>query len=247
MRFNGANTYLNVNLSSLSNSPYTIIAMEVASNKSSGSSYFIGTTGGNATDLTLHIGYNTPTEWRWGQYGDDLNYDTTFVFPTTRISTEKITAGLAETLYFNSKAVASRPGAGLLTGTNLSHGNVGRAIGGGNYQGDLAELIVYNTALSDADRTNVENYLSSKWSTGFTSAVTSNFNVLQSDGTVFQTGTHVVIPSLNTNEIFVASTTPQEYGAVGDGITDDSAAFQNAMNAVFNSGDSGGGVVYVPS
>ena len=57
----------------------------------------------------------------------------------------------------------------------------------------------------------------------------------------------VVIPSLNTNEVVVAVATPQQYGAKGDGITDDSAAFQNAMNAVYNSGGSGGGVVFVPA
>ena len=53
-----------------------------------------------------------------------------------------------------------------------------------------------------------------------------------------------IIPSLNTNEIVVASATPQEFGAVADGVTDDSTAFQNAMNAVYNSGGHGGGVVY---
>jgi autotransporter-associated beta strand protein len=57
----------------------------------------------------------------------------------------------------------------------------------------------------------------------------------------------VYIPTLNTNEIVVAVATPQQYGAVGDGITDDSAAFQAAMNAVYNSGGSGGGVVFVPA
>jgi autotransporter-associated beta strand protein len=56
----------------------------------------------------------------------------------------------------------------------------------------------------------------------------------------------LIIPTLNTNEIVVAVATPQQYGAVGDGITDDSGAFQAAMNAVFNSGGSGGGVVFVP-
>ncbi len=56
----------------------------------------------------------------------------------------------------------------------------------------------------------------------------------------------VVIPTLNTNEVVVALTTPQQYGAKADGISDDSAAFQNAMNAVYNSGGSGGGVVFVP-
>ena len=57
----------------------------------------------------------------------------------------------------------------------------------------------------------------------------------------------VFIPTLNTNEIVVAIATPQQYGAVGDGITDDTAAFQAAMNAVYNSGGSGGGVVFVPA
>jgi fibronectin type 3 domain-containing protein len=60
-------------------------------------------------------------------------------------------------------------------------------------------------------------------------------------------GWRVIIPTLNTNELVVAATTPQEYGAKGDGITDDSAAFQAAMNAVYNSGRSGGGVVFVPA
>jgi autotransporter-associated beta strand protein len=57
----------------------------------------------------------------------------------------------------------------------------------------------------------------------------------------------VIIPTLNTNEVVVAVATPQQYGAVGDGITDDSGAFQAAMNAVYNSGGSGGGVVFVPA
>ncbi len=63
---------------------------------------------------------------------------------------------------------------------------------------------------------------------------------------VYQLGPRVVVPVYNTNESIVAVTTPQEYGAVGDGVTDDSAAFQRAINAVFNSGGHGGGVIYVP-
>jgi autotransporter-associated beta strand protein len=57
----------------------------------------------------------------------------------------------------------------------------------------------------------------------------------------------LIIPMFNTNESVVAVATPQQYGAVGDGITDDSGAFQAAMNAVYNSGGSGGGVVFVPA
>ena len=64
---------------------------------------------------------------------------------------------------------------------------------------------------------------------------------------IYFSGPTVIVPSHNTNEIVVAVATPQQYGAVGDGVTDDSGAFQSALNAVENSGGVGGGVVYVPS
>ncbi len=55
-----------------------------------------------------------------------------------------------------------------------------------------------------------------------------------------------IVPSSNTNEVVAAATTPQEYaGPQADGVTDDSAAFQLALDAVYNSGGNGGGVVYV--
>jgi autotransporter-associated beta strand protein len=64
---------------------------------------------------------------------------------------------------------------------------------------------------------------------------------------VYFLGPTVFVPTHDTNGIVVAAATPQQYGAVGDGVTDDSGAFQNALNAVCNTGGAGGGVVYVPS
>lgn len=61
---------------------------------------------------------------------------------------------------------------------------------------------------------------------------------------IYPPRTRVMIPTLNTNEAVVAVATPQDFGAKGDGITDDSAAFQNAMNWAGSNAD--GGVVFVP-
>lgn len=40
---------------------------------------------------------------------------------------------------------------------------IGNGPSGGNLQGDVAEIIVYNSALSTSDRQSVESYLSTKW------------------------------------------------------------------------------------
>jgi hypothetical protein len=40
-----------------------------------------------------------------------------------------------------------------------------RSISGRSWDGDIAEVILYSDALSDADRQTIENYLRAKWGT----------------------------------------------------------------------------------
>ena len=144
LHFNGGQQ-LAMNLNSLSNSPYTILIMEVGASKSGGSSYFIGNNGGYSKDLTLGVGYQTATQFRWQQYADDLNYNASFTNVVARQWTMNLNAASAITknLYLDSTLVGMAS-SGFLTGTNLVNGSVGC----GSYLGDIAEIVVYNMSLN---------------------------------------------------------------------------------------------------
>jgi hypothetical protein len=172
IHFNGSQQ-LTMSLNSLSNSPYTIFVMEVGASKASGSSYFIGNKGGFSTDLTLGIGYQTPTQFRWQQYSDDLNYNATMTNVAVRQWTMNLNTTPTKNLYLNSTLVGTAT-SGYLKGTNLVSGTVGY----NSYLGDIAEIIVYNASLSTNDQTNLQNYLANKWITGLSASTTQPFVVV---------------------------------------------------------------------
>jgi hypothetical protein len=180
LRFDGANTRLAMSLSSLSNSSFTVIIMDVAADKGTSSSYLFGNDNGGGTRQTLHIGYNNGSSFKFALYGDDLNYAPGYAFLppiVPHLWTMKLATNAVQTLYLNSAQVSSRTAGGFLTGTGLSSGRVGRASGGNQYLGDIAEAIVFNTALSDTDRKSMEDYLSVKWVTGLSRAISTSFTV----------------------------------------------------------------------
>lgn len=98
-----------------------------------------------------------------------------------------------------------------------------------------------NVALQYASRSGPGSFVAGSLPAGVTLVDNRSAGQVQLIHTVQPT---VMIPTFNTNEAIVSVVTPQEFGAKGDGITDDSAAFQNAMNVVSNLG---GGVIFVPA
>lgn len=174
VRFDGSQQ-LTMSLASLSNSPYTILVMEVGGSKPSGNSYFIGNNGGFNTGLTLGIGYQTTSQFRWQQYADDLNYNASFTSIVPRQWTMNLSGSptVTKRLYLNSTLVGAAS-SGFLTGTFLTNGTVGY----NNYLGNIAEILVYNTSLSAGDQTNLQDYLSNKWLTGLSEAITQPFEVM---------------------------------------------------------------------
>ena len=87
-------------------------------------------------------------------------------------------------MYLNGAQVATLSSKTTLSGT-LASGHIGAGFDTSTslYQGDLAEIAVYNRVLSDAERASVEHYLVNKWLRGYSStAVSSVFTVEPSGG-----------------------------------------------------------------
>lgn len=117
--------------------------------------------------------------WRWGSSTDHYPYVDGVIYvgfgSSTRYTCGNPTTDLASPHVMN---IAAQSGAWALrlnnsvffnSGTNtvsfLTSGKqMGRSAGGGNYMnGDIAEILVYDTVLSSGDRDLVYDYLDAKW------------------------------------------------------------------------------------
>jgi hypothetical protein len=165
----GSNSlFFGVDLSFLLNSPYTIIV--VASRYSDkGENYFMGTHfGGAGTDLALHVGWSDNTDFYLGQFGDDLSAAVTANTATgwqPVLATAMLATDAGHAIYLSGTLAASNASVGTLQATDT--GRIGRGYGSTPdntyFAGGLGEIIVYDTALSDADRASVEAYLQGRW------------------------------------------------------------------------------------
>jgi len=116
------------------------------------------------------------------------------------------TAG-ANTLYING-ATGTTPTGGTVGAFAITNIAVGGRISGPQYlDGDVAEVLVYNTALITADRQANETYLTNKWlsaaySSSISSAVSALFTVYASCATTVSTPASSTLPSANTGQAY---------------------------------------------
>jgi len=167
VRFDGTSNYLNVDLTFLNETPYSIAVIEVASNKGGNTSYFLGDTGkgGDATDNALHTGYRSSGDFTFAHYGDDLDYvPGSFPYPEVRVWTDTIDSNKLKTIYLNGMALEAGTATGFLNAAGCQ-GHVGSGFDTSSscFQGDVAEILVYSNNLSATQVGSVMNYFSNKW------------------------------------------------------------------------------------
>jgi hypothetical protein len=156
VRFNGASTYLNFSAALNSSNALPL-------------SVFVVTRGTNSLQGAFDSAPNLQNTFRFFQNYVDLWSQSpliTLVPPATGAITSVVTringAGDRQMDAYLNGAQAGHA-IGNTSPLVFNNGQIGRINSGYYYNGDIAEVLVYNQALSDAERQQVETYLSAKY------------------------------------------------------------------------------------
>ena len=166
LRFDGTNDYLNLDsatIRKLLNLPYTIFVVEKRTS-SKDSNYFIaGSDTGSGNNLIL--GYrdtNTITQAHLnGAFDYDVNsYDE----PLTRIHCFNYGLTAGKKYYLNG---SSNPNKEEVSASgpvvSFDGASIGQRYSSDYYQGDIAEIIIFNRSLKSEERNSVSKYLAKKY------------------------------------------------------------------------------------
>ena len=119
----------------------------------------IGTANGQTGAVSCEIGYRTKS-YTWSST-TPVSTTGASIISLTQASTGDLHAAVS--MWLDGTSVTRTSGTdGTLTDLSNPY-VVGESGTGGNYDGDVCEIIVYDTELSTADRESVETYLADKW------------------------------------------------------------------------------------
>lgn len=166
-RFDGINSYMNFDGSKLIASSYTVIVVEQRANNSVNNYFIAGVNA--AANANLILGYRFDSTITFSQYSNDLDATVDAYSPdTSLIHTFIYNSNSGKNYYRNGVAVTlvtGAAGANPLDGLqSYDSAIIGSFLPVANYYaGDIAEIIIFNKALTSAERHDVEAYLSKKW------------------------------------------------------------------------------------
>ena len=162
VKFDGTNSYLDVDGSGLNNTDYTIIILEQRDSDKNGN-YFIGdvsSANDSITNRNLTLGYSADGNIRHSQssdnvytaavspYSDSLGKPRIFTFTHNKLTGKKI--------YVNGILAATSSDTNNLS--NLSSIKIGK-----DCNGQIGEIVMFARNLEDEERKSIEDYLGKKW------------------------------------------------------------------------------------
>ena len=122
----------------------------------------------NSDEMTLYIAENITSAGSNHASSTDANLTAGF-YLIALVYDGSLTNANRVKIYKNGSATTTGPDGGSTIATTLTSATADLRLGqfGGsltrNFNGDMAEVIIYNSALGSTDRGNVESYLRTKW------------------------------------------------------------------------------------
>ena len=162
LRYDGVDDVMNYDGTFLTNTDYTVFCVEARNSAKNDNYLFGGSVGVNANNL--HLGYRTDTSFTHAHWGNDYNI-TIQAFTNKQFKVHSwqldVSGGSGRAIYTD----------GALLGVNGSvavlQSYPGAMIGGRRtaerFEGDFAEVIMYDRYLDDAERNSVGYYLGEKY------------------------------------------------------------------------------------
>lgn len=140
---------------------YTVVAV-VQRRGTKSENYYLGGTGGSQNE-NLHLGWRTSTVLTHAQYSNDYDMNVPgYGTPSPEIHSFRHSASDGKNTWVDGSAVA----AGSSGNTSPLGGWDGAAVGAygsSGFAGDVAEIQIYDRALTDAERADVEQYMKDRW------------------------------------------------------------------------------------
>lgn len=165
LRFDGNNDWLSLDSSvvrKLINSSYTIFVVEMRTSSKSGN-YFIGGSGSSSGE-NLVLGYKDSNTIEQNHLNGAFDYDIdNYSEPLLRIHSFNYSLTDGKILYLDGSL---NPNKTEIVASNPINSFVGASIGksqSNNYQGDIAEIIIFNRNLKSEERNAIFKYLAKKY------------------------------------------------------------------------------------
>ncbi|WP_299048013.1 T9SS type A sorting domain-containing protein [uncultured Polaribacter sp.] len=161
-----------IDFNALIGSDYTILAI-AKRNTNANKNYFLGTTG-SSLNRGLHLGYRNNTSLALAHFGNDLDlpvdeYDNPAIVPVLVTGTLDQTIGrtlreLKDGILKSTSDTSTAPLVGNSSGT--LNGVIGTGFDFDGFDGDIAEVIIYSSTLTNSELRKINSYLAIKY--GFT-------------------------------------------------------------------------------
>lgn len=166
LRFYGDWSWLNTDISVLSSGEYTVfVVSERSGNQNKG--YYLGIE--QADPRGFHMGYKNTTQLISRQFDNatDLtttNYTSSMESPLIH-RTHRYASGTMESALFNGGNLETDSDTDTDSSLEFGAGRIGKGYDNNGFNGLLAEVIIYDRVLTDAELIAVESYLSLKYGT----------------------------------------------------------------------------------